>query len=122
MIRETTPLKKFTKLQSSDVIDIIAPSSACPMEDIPAIKALITSLGLRCRIPEDLFGKNLFSANSDEMRFKYLQEALQSDSKAIWCVRGGYGATRLIPYLAQLTPISSVKMLIGSSDITALHT
>ena len=49
--------------------------------------------------------------------------------KIIWCIRGGEGASRLIPYLEKLpndkkeriAQNKNKKILIGYSDITALH-
>jgi muramoyltetrapeptide carboxypeptidase len=61
-----------------------------------------------------------YLAGSDECRLKALQEAVDSDNiKAIFTIRGGYGAMRLLPNL-QLqgrTP----KWLVGFSDISFLH-
>jgi muramoyltetrapeptide carboxypeptidase len=42
-------------------------------------------------------------------------------SKAIWAIRGGYGAAKLIPFLDELSPPKTNKLLLGFSDITALH-
>jgi muramoyltetrapeptide carboxypeptidase len=41
--------------------------------------------------------------------------------KAIICVRGGYGASRLLPLLDYRTIRANPKILIGYSDITSLH-
>lgn len=42
--------------------------------------------------------------------------------KIIWCIRGGTGSIRLIPYLeSQLPPTLNHKIFIGYSDITVLH-
>jgi len=41
--------------------------------------------------------------------------------KAIWCVRGGYGTTRLLEKIDFDLIRHHPKMLIGYSDITALH-
>lgn len=74
------------------------------------------------KIPSDLFGPDLLCANSDEERFRQLKAALfNTDSQAIWCLRGGYGCTRLNPYLQKLTAPEKCKLFIGFSDITALH-
>ena len=40
---------------------------------------------------------------------------------AIWCVRGGYGASRILPALDYALMQRKPKALIGYSDITALH-
>lgn len=71
---------------------------------------------------EKIFGRDVICANTDEERFEQLRAALYSDSRAIWCVRGGYGANRLIPQLARLRkPKGPPKLFMGFSDITTLH-
>jgi len=71
---------------------------------------------------EKIFGSDVICANTDEERFAQLRAALFSDSRAIWCVRGGYGANRLIPQLARLKkPSGAPKLFMGFSDITTLH-
>jgi muramoyltetrapeptide carboxypeptidase len=45
---------------------------------------------------------------------------LAKDSKAVWCLRGGYGANRLLPDLWKLKAPLHKKMVIGYSDITSL--
>ncbi len=110
------------QLKSGDTVDVIAPSSKVPPDVLEKVKALLASWNLHCRMPSDLLGQDLFSANTTEIRIKHLKEALtNSTSKAIWCLRGGYGATKLIPSLSDLGQLKNPKILIGSSDITALH-
>lgn len=109
-------------LQPGDVVDIVAPSSKCHPSVLENIKQLIESWELQCHFPDDLFGENLLYANSDEKRFAHLEHALSnSTSKAIWCLLGGCGATRLIPMLSKMKPPICPKIFIGFSDITALH-
>lgn len=104
------------------IIDIIAPSGPFPAQDIPILRAYIESKGHTARISEHILGPDLLSANSDAERFAQLKAALLAeDSDLIWCARGGYGTTRLLPELIQLTPPKKKKTLIGFSDITALH-
>jgi len=69
---------------------------------------------------QGLFSKTGYLAGSDERRLEELQHAIDDeDIKAIFAVRGGYGALRLLPkvQLEGRTP----KWLVGFSDITALH-
>ena len=108
-------------LRPGDLVDIIAPSS----QKNPALpERAVTFLGnwgLRARMPEDLFGNDPFYANVQSKRESFLYEALNApDSKAVWCLRGGSGATRLLPFLKNQSLISQ-KIFIGFSDITALH-
>ena len=44
-----------------------------------------------------------------------------SSIKAIWCIRGGYGCTHLLPYLDYKLIAAHPKLLIGYSDVTAFH-
>ena len=43
------------------------------------------------------------------------------ESKAVWCLRGGYGSIRLLPYIEKMAVPKSKKLLIGLSDISSLH-
>src|SRR5215813_11497133 len=67
-----------------------------------------------------VFAVDRYLAGDDARRLAELTGAFSdSDSKAIFCARGGYGAMRLLPQLS----ISSLplKPLVGFSDMTALH-
>jgi len=109
-------------LKPGDTVDIVATSSKCNPNALGNMKELIESWGLQCHIPDDLFGDSLLYANSDEKRFEHLKNALlNTTSKAIWCLLGGAGASKLIPMLSQIKPPSHSKIFIGFSDITALH-
>ena len=109
-------------LRPGDVVDIIAPSSRCHPSVLENMKHLIESWDLKCHIPEELFGDSLLYANSDEKRLQHLKLALlNTTSKAVWCLLGGFGATKLIPELSKIDPPSIRKSFIGFSDITALH-
>lgn len=116
----TTPWK-FIK--SGDIIDIIAPASKPSrkvlMDGVKKLKAL----GFKPRFHKGIISNdNPFHSNSDTYRLKHLYQALSAtDSKVVWCVRGGYGCNRLLPELEKLKKPKSPKILIGYSDITSLH-
>lgn len=115
-------MHRLPKLKPGDSIEIIAPASRCSDEVIDDLKALLTSWELNCIVNDRIFGNDLLCANTDEIRFKSLKNALQhSETKAIICARGGYGSMRLIPALREITPPISPKLFIGMSDTTALH-
>ncbi|KLT21656.1 peptidase S66 family protein [Wolbachia endosymbiont of Armadillidium vulgare str. wVulC] len=111
-------------------VDIIAPSSKGKESDLPTIKEYVKTLDFNPHISEKIYSNdNPFYSNSDEFRANDLISALTDDSKIIWCIRGGEGASRLIPYLERLpndkkeriAQNKNKKILIGYSDITALH-
>ncbi|MGQ3889834.1 S66 peptidase family protein [Legionella sp. CNM-1927-20] len=116
------PETRVFYLKLGDTIDIVAPSSKCHLSVIEKLKDIIHSWGLKCHIPDDLFGESLLYANSDEKRFTHLYKALLNPtSKVVWCLLGGYGSTKLISKLNQIKIPPHPKLLIGFSDITALH-
>ncbi len=63
-----------------------------------------------------------YFAGSDAQRLADLRSALLDPTiDGIWCLRGGYGAARLLPGLEGEAIARHAKALIGFSDITALH-
>lgn len=113
----------WQSLKKNAIIDIIAPARQVTDKSIlEKVNALFANWQLIPRISPNLFGPDLLCANSDEQRFQQLKDAVFSPtSDAIWCLRGGYGCTRLIPSLLTLTAPKKCKLFIGFSDITALH-
>ena len=104
------------------MIDIVAPASACGPGELAAGAAVLEEWGFRPRIPTDLFADSGIVAAPDPTRFRVLDRALRrSDSKVVWCVRGGYGSQRLLPRLARRAVPTRPKLLVGFSDVTALH-
>lgn len=115
--------KGWLPLTEGDVVDIVAPASSSSGEGLKQGLQFLESWGLIPRMSPQIFGADVICANTDENRFDQLHEALVSeDSRAIWCVRGGYGANRLIPWLSKLKkPKGRPKLFMGFSDITTLH-
>ena len=111
-------------LRAGDIVDIVAPASRCSPQDLRQGLEAVRQAGFLPRVPRDLFGgpsTSLF-ANSDEQRLRQLRKALYApDSKLIWCVRGGYGALRLLPAMAKWRQPNQAKIVLGYSDITTLH-
>jgi muramoyltetrapeptide carboxypeptidase len=63
-----------------------------------------------------------YLAGPDDSRRSDLNTFAADDSiDAIWCIRGGYGATRLLNRLDYTAWRERPRALIGYSDITALH-
>ncbi len=113
----------WSPLKPGDIVDFVAPGSACKPEDLKQAAAFVKGLGLIPRYSRDIFSKKTAIVSStDENRMKFLKKALYAkDSKVVWCVRGGYGSLRLLPELTKLSRPSKPKLLVGYSDITTLH-
>jgi len=71
---------------------------------------------------ESLFARDGFLAGDDERRLAELHAALADDGvDAIACARGGYGAMRLLDRIDLALVARARKLLVGFSDVTALH-
>jgi muramoyltetrapeptide carboxypeptidase len=112
--------KSWEHLRPGDIVDVIAPASHSPLHKLESGCAWLKSVGLIPRVPKDLIDPEVFFAAPLATQLSHLKEALRSDSKAIWCLRGGYGSMRLIPELLKMKP-TTPKAFLGFSDITALH-
>jgi muramoyltetrapeptide carboxypeptidase len=70
----------------------------------------------------DIFAKTGYLAGDDNRRLSELLEALADPSvDAIVCARGGFGTTRILPGIGESLVHAANKLVIGFSDVTALH-
>ena len=73
-------------------------------------------------VGEHALARHGYLAGTDEERARDLNASLADDSiDGIWCLRGGYGALRLLPAIDVDALRRHPKAIIGFSDITALH-
>jgi muramoyltetrapeptide carboxypeptidase len=85
--------------------------------------ALLESWGLTVRVGAHALDRDGYLAGTDADRADDLQSAwCDPDVAAVFCARGGYGAHRMVdlvewPALHRAGPC----LLVGSSDVTALH-
>ena len=110
-------------LQPGDTIAVVAPSSARAGADVTKGLAFLRSLGYELKIGKSLSATDGYLAGPDRLRAADIHEAFADDAvKAIVCLRGGYGATRILPLLDYDLIAAHPKLFVGFSDITALHT
>ncbi|MBV8742599.1 MAG: LD-carboxypeptidase [Sinobacteraceae bacterium] len=96
----------------------MAPAGSFDRASFDAGLALLASR-YRVRYEATIFERHRYLAGKDAVRLAQLTDALQSpEIRAVFCARGGYGAMRLLP---GLTLPDDGRLLIGFSDITALH-
>lgn len=108
-------------LKKGDLVDIVSPGSSSRLDDVKLSVELLTSWGLFVRLPEETFEEHPFHSNEDQIRLRLFKKAISSkDSQAVWCLRGGYGANRLLPELLKMKAPTRAKPLIGYSDVTSL--
>lgn len=120
-LEEIKKLKKAIPLKTNDKVALIAPGSPPKPEKLNLAITQIKSLGFQVVEGANLRKKAGFLAGTDAQRLSDLHQMFADKSiKGIWCVRGGYGCTRLLPMLDFKLIKNNPKVLIGYSDITAL--
>jgi len=116
-------LRRPPRLAPGQTIGMVAPSAA-PNEPERIRFAIDTveSLGFKVKPGRHLYDRDGYLAGADEARAADLNAMFADDGvDAIWCVRGGYGASRILRALDYALMQRNPKALIGYSDITALH-
>ena len=112
----------YPPLPPGSLIGIVAPAGPVSARRLAQLPALYAKFGYRTRIHPGCRQRSGYLAGSDDIRLADLHAALGDDEvAAIHCLRGGYGAMRLIDRIDGDLLRRCPKLLIGYSDITALH-
>ena len=118
-------LTRPPQLHRGDVVAVVAPSSPVPRALLASGVDVLTHWGLRVRIGEHVHERahDDILAGSDSARAHDLHTAwTDPDVRAVFCARGGYGSGRLLDLLDwSALAAAGPKLLVGASDVTALH-
>ncbi|HSY19844.1 MAG TPA: LD-carboxypeptidase [Candidatus Acidoferrales bacterium] len=116
-------LLKPDRLNFGDTIGIIAPASAPPdPKAIDRAAAALERFGFKPKLAKNVRARLGFIAGTDRERATDVM-AMFTDKKVkgMICIRGGYGAGRILDRLDYGLIRRNPKILSGYSDITALH-
>jgi muramoyltetrapeptide carboxypeptidase len=114
-------LARPTRLRPGDRVRLISPAGPVDRRALRAGERVLEGLGLVPVVDREELARDGFFAGSDARRGAALARALQEpDTRAVWCIRGGYGTARLLPLLDLPRLRRRPKVLIGFSDVTAL--
>jgi muramoyltetrapeptide carboxypeptidase len=108
-------------LQKGDRIGLCTPSSPTSAENVEKAIQSLESLGFETVLAPNCNVNTGFLAGDDKMRAEDIHTLMRDENvQGIWCVRGGYGSARILPYLDYQLIREARKPIIGYSDITAL--
>lgn len=115
--------RKPPRLRAGDVVGLVEPAGLIANEfELSLVKEAIVAMGLVPKAAPHLMGRYGYLAGKDKERAADLNAMYADDEvKAVFAVRGGWGSARVLPYLDFDTIRANPKLLIGFSDITALH-
>lgn len=114
-------MMKPPRLREGSRVAVVAPAGPVPREAFAAGAAILEA---RYRLVHDerIFARNGYLAGDDDARAAELSRALADPSlEAVFCARGGYGLTRILDRLDAAAFARAPKLVVGFSDVTALH-
>lgn len=112
---------KPQRLKVGDTIGLISPCSPIPESRYAKAIANIEAMGFKVKVGKNILNRNGYLAGTDEQRLEDIHCMFEdSEVNGIWCMRGGYGATRILDKINYHLIKDNPKVFIGYSDITAL--
>jgi len=117
------PTVQPPSLKKGDTIAIVAPAGPIDARDgLERGVATLERMGFRVRFDDRIFQSHRYLAGDDAARSEELMRAFEDPSvQAIIALRGGYGCSRLIPFLMEKRLRPHPKVFTGFSDLTTLH-
>jgi muramoyltetrapeptide carboxypeptidase len=102
------------------LISIIAPSYHISKKELEKIKDNIKKIGFKNH-KIHISGEKFFNkwAGTEKERLKNIKKAINSNSRVIFCAKGGSGSLQFLPKLKIKNP-KTKKIIIGYSDISPL--
>ncbi|MFY3792389.1 S66 peptidase family protein [Ureibacillus sp. MALMAid1270] len=109
-------------LKKGDTIGLIGASSPTPPENLQKAIEAVENLGFNVVVGETCSARHGYLAGLDELRAREVNEMFGNPNiDGIFCIRGGYGAHRIVPLLDLELIKANPKVFAGYSDVTALH-
>lgn len=111
------------RLAPGDTVGIVAPASATfQTVDVAIARESLEALGLTVKIGSHVLARHGYLAGGDKERANDINEFFGDRSvKAVLPIRGGWGSSRVLPHLDYAAIRRNPKVVVGYSDITALH-
>ena len=113
---------KPARLKPGDTVGLVIPSSAewDPM-NVDILLESLGVLGLQAKLGQHVFDRDRHFVGNDAARAADLSAMFADPAvAAVHCIRGGWGAARLLPLLDWKAIAAHPKIIVGYSDITAL--
>jgi muramoyltetrapeptide carboxypeptidase len=109
-------------LRRGDTIAVAAPSACFDKNALFHGIQHLNEHGFKTFFRPDIFARREYLAGNDERRADEMN-GFFADGRfsAVFCARGGYGTQRILPLLDKECIRNNPKIVMGYSDITALH-
>lgn len=113
---------KAKAVKFGDTIGIVAPSSPASTDITKVAKHNLESLGFKVVMGNSCFKRSGYLAGDDDGRASDINNMFEDKNiDAIFCLRGGYGAIRILNKINYDAIRKNPKVFVGFSDITCIH-
>jgi muramoyltetrapeptide carboxypeptidase len=122
--QQRLPAIRPRRLSPGDTVALVAPASATfKTIELDVARESLEALGLKVVIGGHLLDRHGYLAGRDRDRAEDINRFFADATiKAVLPIRGGWGCSRLLPYLEYDVIRRNPKIVLGYSDITALLT
>ena len=116
------PFIKPRRLKAGDSVALVAPASATfNTMELDIARESLEALGLKVEIGGHLLDRHGYLAGQDRDRADDINRFFADTAiRAVLPIRGGWGSSRLLPYLDYELIRRNPKIVLGYSDITSL--
>src|SRR5437867_1617106 len=116
-------MRSYPAITPGARVALVAPAGPLKLPaDLDRAIENVRALGCEPVVGEHARSRHFYFAGTDDDRLADLNGALRDDDiDAVWCLRGGYGAMRLLEGVDYDALRRRPKAVIGYSDISALH-
>lgn len=113
---------KPKRLAAGDTVGLVAPASATFRSvELDIARESLQGLGLTVTVGKNMLARHGYLAGTDRERAADINDLYKDASvRAVLPIRGGWGSSRLLPYLDLDAITRNPKIVLGYSDITAL--
>ena len=117
------PFIKPRRLAAGDSVALVAPASATfNTMELDIAKESLQALGLKVQVGGHLLDRHGNLAGQDRDRAEDINRFFADTAiRAVLPIRGGWGSSRVLPHLNYERIRRNPKVVVGYSDITALH-
>ena len=121
-VSQAAPPTRPTRLRRGDLMALVAPASASYDQDMLLIAVeSLEALGLRVHVGKHAMSRYGYLAGTDQDRAADINAAFSDDEvRGVIALRGGWGASRALPYIDFDAIAAHPKVMLGYSDITTL--
>ena len=113
---------KPSALKPGDTIALVAPAGVVREDALAEYAQGLKKAGYKVLISDDIQRKSGYLAGTDDRRAEELNAAIRNPQvRAVFPCQGGYGLTRILDRIDYDALRKDPKIVIGFSDLTALH-